>query len=108
MTTLERNLLDYPYMEVPNSWANTIMDCINEIDLLLSIYNLSSNTVEYTEIKEKFNGLRIYYSIPKFINECDEMDEKDLIFHKALDGIIYLIIDKYEKLIAHKIKTGEL
>lgn len=109
MITIERNERDYPYFETPENWTPIIKEMINEIDLVLSLYNLESSSVEYTQVKEKFGKLCVYYLFkPLFDLSMESVDGDELLFYKTIDDIIYLLIEKAEKTIDYKVKKGLL
>lgn len=106
MITVERNERDYPYMEIPQEWRLTLYEFFDEYDSLMDRYNLPYDTIEFSQIKEKFNKLRIYYSVNKLLE--DDLTGLDYIMYKAIDGLMAVIVEKYEKIIDYKVKKGLL
>lgn len=102
----ERNLNDYPFMEIPESWFPTLYEFFDEYESLMDRYNLPYDTVEFLQIKEKFDKLRIYYGVSKLLDE--NLSGLDCIVYKAIDGLIAVIVEKYEKIIEYKVKEGLL
>lgn len=102
----ERDLANYPYMEVPDTWVGYICNFIDEVNSLLSIYNLPTDTVNYLETKEKFNGLRIYFCIDKLLE--DDLTEDEYLLYHTLEGIVTLLVDKCETKIKYAVKKGIL
>lgn len=106
MINVERTEKDYHYMDIPKNWIPYVSMFMDEVDKLLSIYNLPPETVEYLDVKEKFNQLRIYYCIPKLME--DELTDDDYELHHTLEGIVSLLVDKYERKIKIAIEKGLL
>lgn len=94
------------YCETPSTWYNTIHDMIDEIDSLLKLYNLSSDTISYDQIKEKYSTLRTYWHLGVELE--DDLTDEQQLFYRCLNGMICAIVEKYEKLIKLKIEKGIL
>lgn len=100
MIELEVVETEYPYYECPQTWFKDINDMVDELYKLLSIYNLSKSELVFEQIKEKNNLLRVYVSFPK---QLEDLTDEEYIFYNCLSGIVEAIIQKYERLIKHKI-----
>jgi len=103
----ERNLDDYPYVEIPKNWVDTVLNCLDEINALLDYYNYPRDTVDIMEVKEKYNTLRIFFCIPQLLDD-EGLTGLDLLNLKTLENFVAVIVEKYEKLIKMKIANGEL
>ena len=97
---------EYPYMELPQNYIKYAESCIDELDMILRIYNLPQDTIVYEQIKEKYRQLRIYFSIPKLLD--NDLSDKDRLFYDTLQTIVAVIINKWEKEIDSLIKRGLL
>lgn len=102
----ERGIDDYPFIECPESWIPYISKFIDEVDNILSLYNLPYNTVDYLDVKEKFGQLRIYHCIQRLL-EDDLTEEEDELYH-TIEGIVSLLADKCERKIKKMIEKGIL
>ena len=106
MKNSKRDFNNYPYMNIKESWMPYVYNCVDEVDKLLSIYDLSYDVVEYLEIKDNENQLKIYYLIPNLMN-VDLSDEDYLLYH-TLEGMISLLVDKHERKVKIAIEKGLL
>lgn len=86
---------EYPYMELPQNYIKYAESCINEIDMILHIYNLPQDTIVYTEIKEKYERLRIYFYVSKLLE--DDLSDNDRLFYETLSTVATAIVTKWEK-----------
>lgn len=62
--------------EIPKGWADVIYRYMLNLDAILKKYNLMNNiTIE--QVKEKFGGLRMYFTIfPHFNYDIEDFDEE--------------------------------
>ena len=102
----QRNLDNYPYMEIPQNWSPIVMNFFDECYELLDRYNLPRDTVQFLETKEKYNQLRIYFSVNKLLD--DDITGLDCILYKSIEALIAVIVEKYEKTIKYMVKEGLL
>lgn len=85
---------EYPQMEVPQSYIKYVELCIDELDMILHIYNLPQDIIEYDKIKEVNEKLRIYFRIPKL---SEELYDEEYLIYNTLQTIVFAIIDKWER-----------
>lgn len=99
-----RNKEDYPYMEVPQDWTVIIWALVDTVDSILERYGLPLDTVDYYQIKSKYNQLRVYWCIPVLFElDCD--DEKYKIYDTA-SIVIGRVIAKCEKYVDYLVKNN--
>ncbi len=75
-TTHPENFPPGCWNDIPAAWVEIVTDCI------LKMLSLEP-TVKIVQYKEKFNSLRIYYSIPGLLSSDPRCAELDCLVRKA-------------------------
>lgn len=95
----------YPFADVPENYIQYVEDCVDEIDMILSVYNLPLDTVEYVYIKEKYGRLDIHLNIPKL---SEELTREERIFYDTLRTIVVAISRKWQREVYDLLRNGRL
>lgn len=99
-----RNKEDYPYIEAPHDWIVIINKLVDTIDCILSQYNLPLDTVEYYQIKSKYNQLRVSYGIPLLFEL--EYEDDNYALYSAIKNVIDRVITNCEIYIDYLVKNN--
>lgn len=93
---------ELPAYETWDDWEPIVDACLEEIRQL-------PFDVEIIQIKEKFNGLRIYFRVDipgEFTDENFRYTDENMDEKIRNEEIVHKIIRRYEKIIAEHVKHG--
>lgn len=68
-----------PQLEVPNGWLYKVGEMIKEIETYCIKNKISGSDITVTQIKEKYNTLRVYFYISEKHNQHYEIIENGIV-----------------------------
>lgn len=97
---------EYPYIETPLDWQPIIRELIDTMDSILYLYDLPRNTIEYNQIKSKYNTLRIYACVPELL-ELD-LSDNSYPLYSSISNMLNFLSPSCERYIDSLIKQNLL
>lgn len=76
LTKFPEHFKDHSDVSIGPGWVDLVEDLVYEVRDFLSKHNMPYNTFTFTQVKEKFGGLRAYYNLEHIDDSYNELDDK--------------------------------
>lgn len=92
LTKFPEHFKDHSDVSIGPGWVDLVEDLIYEVRDFLCKHNMPYKNFTFTQVKEKFGGLRAYYSM-----ELESVDDSSNELDDELDDKLYNLIWLYER-----------